>query len=48
MQDNGQRRTFDTGSVRDTITNKPAMELVSPFALERLGQWFRKGAEKYA
>lgn len=48
MQDNGSRRTFDTGSVRDTIANKPAMELVSPFSLERLGHWFRKGAEKYA
>ena len=27
---------------------KPRPELISPFAMERLAEWLRKGAEKYA
>lgn len=48
MHDSGQRQSFATGAVRDTATDKPRIDLISPFALRRLGDWLRRGAEKYA
>ena len=48
MQDSGERQAFDTGAVRDTAEDKPRPDLISPFAEERLGEWLRKGAVKYA
>jgi len=48
MHDSGKRQGFDTGAVRDTAENKPRPDLISPFAKMRLGDWLRKGAEKYA
>lgn len=48
MKDSGKRETFSTGAVRDTAEGKPRPELISPFAMERLAEWLRKGAEKYA
>ena len=47
MHDSGERQEFATGAVRDTADNKPRLELISPFAEERLGDWLRLGAEKY-
>jgi len=41
------KRTFDTGSVRDTNTGKPRVDLISPYFLERLGVHLGEGAEHY-
>ncbi len=48
MNDSGAREEFSTGSVRDTAEDKSRPDLVSPFALDRLGEWLRKGAKKYS
>ena len=48
MHDSGSRQAFDTGSVRDTADGKPRIDLISPFALQRLGEWLRLGAIKYS
>jgi hypothetical protein len=47
MLDSGEREQFTTGAVRDTADGKPRPDLISPFAMERLGEWLRLGAEKY-
>jgi len=47
MHDSGKRQQFDTGAQRDTADDKPRPDLISPFALDRLGEWLRLGAEKY-
>jgi len=47
MHDSGERQQFETGAVRDTATDKPRLELISPFALHRLGDWLAEGARKY-
>ena len=47
MDDSGKRHQFGTGAVRDTAENKSRPDLISPFSLMRLGDWLRKGAEKY-
>ncbi|GHT16677.1 hypothetical protein FACS1894189_0950 [Planctomycetales bacterium] len=47
MADSGKREQFSTGAVRDTADGKPRPDLISPFAMERLGEWLRLGAEKY-
>ena len=47
MHDSGNRENFSTGAVRDTADDKPRPDLISPFALMRLGEWLRLGAEKY-
>ena len=39
---------FSTGAVRDVADEKPRPDLVSPFAMERLGEWLRIGATKYS
>ena len=48
MHDSGTREQFDTGAVRDAVGAKPRPDLISPFAMMRLGEWLRKGAEKYS
>ena len=48
MHDSGNRENFNTGAVRDTASDKPRPDLISPFAEERVGQWLRLGAVKYA
>ena len=48
MQDSGKRETFSTGAVRDSAEGKVRPDLISPFATERLSEWLRLGAEKYA
>ncbi|GHT19644.1 hypothetical protein FACS1894189_8550 [Planctomycetales bacterium] len=47
MSDSGKREQFSTGAVRDTADGKSRPDLISPFAMERLGEWLRLGAEKY-
>ena len=47
MHDSGQRQSFSTGAVRDTATDKPRLDLISPFAEERLGELLRRGAVAY-
>jgi len=48
MHDSGERQEFDTGAVRDAAAGKSRPDLISPFALERAGEWMRLGAEKYS
>lgn len=47
MKDSGKREGFDSGAVRDISTGKPRPDLFSPLAIERIGLWLGKGAEKY-
>jgi hypothetical protein len=48
MKNSGNHQSFDTGAVRDTADDKPALELISPIFEQRLGQWLAEGAKKYA
>lgn len=48
LPDSGSRRSFGTGAVRDADDDKPKMALVSPFALQRLGMHYTRGAVKYS
>jgi hypothetical protein len=48
MHDSGKRQEFSTGAVRDTADDKSRPDLISPFALERLGDWLKLGAQKYS
>jgi len=41
MNSTGQERTFSTGAVRDAADKKPMLQLISPHALFRLGEWLR-------
>jgi hypothetical protein len=47
MPSTEKQERFSTGAVRDSQEGKPRPELISPFAIERLAEWLRKGAEKY-
>ncbi|MGD9126060.1 MAG: DUF4406 domain-containing protein [Planctomycetia bacterium] len=47
LPDSGSRQQFESGAVRDEATDKPRLELISPFAEVRLGHHLRRGAEKY-
>lgn len=47
MKDSGKRQQFNDGAVRDTADGKSRPDLISPFALERLGMWLMLGAKKY-
>lgn len=48
MQDGGTRVTFGENSgQREDYTKKSRLDLLSPFALFRLGDWVGKGARKY-
>jgi nucleoside 2-deoxyribosyltransferase len=44
MAAHDEMRTFDSGAVRDG-GKKPALELISPHALHRLGEWLRFACE---
>lgn len=48
MHDSGLREQFDTGAQRDTATEKPRPDLISPYAHLREGEWLQLGAEKYS
>lgn len=47
MHDSGKRQQFEGGAVRDTAEGKSRPDLISPFFMERLGQWLQLGAKKY-
>ena len=47
MHDSGKRTIFETGAIRDSAEGKPRIDLVSPFAIEKLAEWLTVGAEKY-
>lgn len=47
IKDSGKRQTFATGAKRDTAENKSRPDLISPFAMWRLGEHLRKGDAKY-
>ena len=46
-KDSGVRQTFDTGSQRDSRTNKGRYDLISPIAIRRLAGVYERGAIKY-
>lgn len=47
LPDSGERETLvDGGAVRESV-DKPAIEGVSPYAMERLGWHFTAGGKKY-
>lgn len=48
LKDSGQRRTFETGAQRDRGELKPRPDLISAYALERVGWHMAKGAAKYS
>ena len=47
LKDSGARREFPTGAVRDMAGGKERPDLISPFALMRVGRWMAMGARKY-
>jgi len=48
LKDSGERRAFESGSVRDTSTGKGSPSLLPILALTKVSQHFEKGAIKYA
>jgi len=48
LKQSGSDEQFETGAVRDVAESKPRPDLISPFAEERLGEWLRLGAKRYA
>jgi len=46
--DSGDRTAFETGAVRDIITNKCRPELISPIMELRVGNLCTRGVSKYA
>lgn len=47
VKDSGERREFDTGSVRDIRTGKGRFDLIPAYPLRRLAQHYEAGARKY-
>lgn len=47
FMDNGKRRQFASGAVRDTTDGKPRPDLISPLALLRVGEWMARGVDHY-
>lgn len=47
-KDSGERRVFETGSVRDSRKGKGRFDLIPAYPLKRLAQLYERGAEKYA
>lgn len=47
INQSGQKDTFNTGAQRDSQGAKSRPDLISPFALDRIGQINRMGAEHY-
>lgn len=48
IQDSGNRRTFDTGAVRDIEVGKGRCDLLPACAILRLSRHFEAGAIKYS
>ena len=47
LPDSGERIEFESGAVRDIITNKGRYDLLSSIAIRRLAQHFENGGIKY-
>lgn len=47
MNDSGKRQAFETGAVCDCDEGKSRPDLISAFAMERLGHWLAAGKKKY-
>jgi len=47
LKDSGDRREFASGAVRDMASDKERPDLMSPFAIRRVGRWLGLGARKY-
>ena len=47
VKDNGERREFESGAVRDIQVGKGRFDLLPPKAIKRLAQHFENGAVKY-
>ena len=48
LKSSGSEEKFATGAVRDTATDKPRPDLISPFFKMRVGAWLQAGAVRYA
>ena len=49
INDGGERITYgENMAVREPSTGKGRYDLVSPFAMRRLAEWYELGARKYA
>lgn len=48
LHDSGERRTFNSGAQRDAAKDKNRPDLISPFALDRVGRIMMLGAKKYS
>ncbi len=47
VKDSGERRSWDTGSVRDLAVGKGRYDLLPPYSIKRIAQHFENGAVKY-
>lgn len=48
LPDSGERVSFgEDAAIREGVDEKPAMEGISPYALERVGMHFTRGGKKY-
>jgi hypothetical protein len=47
LKDSGERKTYDTGAVRDPATGKGRFDLLSPVVLRLWAQHCERGAVKY-
>ena len=47
LKSSGHEESFGTGAVRDA-GEKTRLDLISPFAMRRLGNWLAAGAKRYA
>ncbi len=45
--DSGERRTFESGMVRDVVEGKGSYYLLSPIVIDRLAKHYEGGAKKY-
>lgn len=48
VKDSGNRRTFETGAVRDMQEGKGRYDLIPPEMLRRLARHYENGAKKYS
>lgn len=47
IKDSGERRSFDSGAVRDVTEGKGRFDLLPPNAIRRLALHYQNGAKKY-
>jgi hypothetical protein len=46
-KDSGERRTFESGAVRDSDEGKPRYDLIPAQAMHRVAKLYARGAKKY-